>query len=334
MGNLRVGYGALLLSLAVACGGEDKSDSSPPTGGSAGQASGGASAGAPAGGAPAAGAGGSASAGSPSAGAGPVPCNGTWPAATSLIPPEVGIIIFSPALSPDGLELIYARNENAIVGFQRSRRASTADAFPKGTPLTELDSVCMPSDWRSADISADGLRIYVECYSIAGEQIGLATLHVATRASLTAPFVYAEGSQMVGPGGSISSDELTFFTSSDMEPGSYPPLQYARTDKSQPFGTGTPIPGIEALNFSAPDISSDGLTLYAGLNGDVVSATRENITAPFGAPVTVFAASTTDTTEALGAPELSRDCRSLIYLRQVSDAATSSTTSELMISRR
>ena len=97
------------------------------------------------------------------------------------------------------------------------------------------------------------------------------------------------------------------------------------------FGDGTDIPGLEAALLLAPDISPDGLSLY-GNDGGIAVAVRSTVDAPFAAPTLLYPNPTTRT--ALGAPELSRDCRTLFFIEQVSADALPGINATLMMARR
>ena len=134
----------------------------------------------------------------------------------------------------------------------------------------------------------------------------------------------------VGAGAAISKDELTLFTSSDVNPGFKPPRLFQRNSSAEPFGPGAAVPGLEDINLTAPDPAPDGSTLFGGLMGSVVVTMRSSVDAPFAAPTALFAPA--DATQQLGAPEISQDCRRLFFVRQTT--ANGLTTSELMEARR
>lgn len=273
---------------------------------------------------------GSASAGTSGGAAQPADCSGTFAAPAPGLTEDAKAKLASPALSPDALTLFYTRTLDGQITFRTSTRSSLTAVFPAGTAIPELDAACQAAEGRSVDLSADGLHAYVACYSATAEPVGSATLSVAERASLTAPFSVPGDKVQVGAGAAISKDELSLFTSSDVNPGFKPPRLFARTSVAEPFGAGAAIPGLEEINLTAPDPAPDGTTLYGGLMGNVVVTTRASASAPFAAPTVLFAPA--DATQQLGAPEVSQDCRRLFFVRQTS--ADGLTTSELMEARR
>jgi hypothetical protein len=257
-------------------------------------------------------------------------CSGTFATPALGLTEDAKAKLASPALSPDALTLFYTRTLDDQIGFRTSTRASLTAVFPAGAAVPELDAACQAAEGRSVDLSADGLRAYVACYSATAEPVGTATLSVAVRASLGAPFALSGAKVQVGAGAAISKDELTLFTSSDINPGFKPPLLFQRASLADAFGAGAAIPGLEEVNLTAPDPAPDGTTLYGGLMGNVVVTTRASADAPFAAPSVLFAPA--DATQQLGAPEVSQDCRRLFFVRQTS--ANGLTTSELMEAHR
>jgi len=339
VGRFGRGIGGMTWFLLAACGGTD--NGSPAGAGASGAANQAGSASEAGNGTSTAGAGGSTSvagstgvAGSNHAGEGALDCSGAFGMPAEAMPRETGVALGSPTLSPDGLELIYARKPSGQIEFRRSLRTSTSTsaAFPIGSPIPALDAACQPGDDRSVDLSRDGLRAYVACYAATGKPIGPATLHVAQRSAVGQDFTLLPGTSTVAPSAAISADELTLYTSSDVNPGLAPPRQYTRGALADAFGSAADIPGLETLNVSAPDPSPDGLSMYGGLNGEVVVSTRPSVGMPFSAPVTLLAPAAA--LEQLGAPELSHDCRSLYYLSQTSGTTTNMLTSVLLVVRR
>ena len=327
-----LGIGCVTALGLLGCGGEPA-----PTSGAAG--SGGS---AQAGGQSQSGGGSGGSAGAPAGGTGqggvkPLDCSGAFAAPALAMVDEGGVRLGSPTFSPDGLELIYSRevrDESAAptMGFRRSTRSSVDEQFPVGTPLPSLDVACAVDESRSADLSADGLRAYIVCYPSLMVPVGPGTLRIADRPSLTGEFTVRPESLPVGPSAAISADELTLYTTSDVDTHGYPPRQFRRSSTSEMFGAGSDIPGLESTYLLAPDISPDGLSLYGGLEGGVVVAVRPSIDAPFAAPTTLYPRP--EGNAALGAPELSRDCRTLYYIEQVALESGSGVNATLKMARR
>lgn len=272
-----------------------------------------------------AGGGSSAGAGQPSS-----DCSGTFGPGELALTGDPDVLLASPTLSPDAMELIYTRIKDGQIGFRRSRRMNILQPFPAGSPITSLDAACSVSEARSADLSADGKRAYVVCYSSSASPLGAGTLHVADRSDDGDTFAFRPETLQVGPSAAISADDLTLFTSSEQDAGAEPARQFTRPSQSEQFGAAQAIPGLETENLSAPDVSRDGLILFAGLRGDLVVASRTSRDKPFSAPTILFAAPSV--TQPLGSPEISADCRSLVYLAQTSQNGLS--TSQLMLARR
>jgi hypothetical protein len=276
--------------------------SSPPTDLDGGAGSGGATPGS--GGAANAGSGGG-------AGTQPLSCAGAWGTSSrELLRGGSGVQLMSPTLSPDELELFYSTIDDLdVVNFRRSVRSSKAAVFPEGTPVPELDAACpSPNGDRHMDLSADGLRAYFVCS--AEPILTSGPLRVARRSSIGGAFtVDTKSYGTVGPSVSIAKDELVAYSTTLTRPG--PPLMFTRTDTSSTFAPGISIPGLEAADFSALDPSPDGLSLYGGLDSSVQVASRAAVTGDYGAPTTVIAA---PMDRAVGAPEVSQDCRSLYYI--------------------
>jgi hypothetical protein len=166
---------------------------------------------------------------------------------------------------------------------------------------------------RTIGLSQDGLRAYLVCYGPNSSPTGAGMLHVAERASATAAFALRPGTTMVGPSAAISSDELTLYTSNEMNAGVAPPRRYRRATITADFGSAEDIPGLSQVNLGAPDPSPDELELFGALSSDIVVTTRATRDSDFGEPHIIQAHVDTSV---YGAPEISRDCRSLFFVKQ------------------
>jgi len=321
----------------VACGGpsgggsvgnggiSDSAGASTNQGGSPSAGGSSSTGGAPRGGAAGATAGG----GSAGGGLGPVSCQGDFGSPTVVLAGETGVPVASPSLSPDTLELFYVRESKEEHAFRRSTRADDNAMFTAGAPVPELDAACAAGESRTIGLSSDGLRAYVVCYAADPNALGGGVLHVADRASQGAAFTLRAGTAMVGPSAAISSDELTLYTSSDVDPGSDPPRRYRRAATTAEFGSGEDIPGLSVVNLSAPDPSPDELELFGALDTDLVVTTRATRDGAFGEPRILLP----HVENAIyGAPEISRDCRSLFVVRQTRDSVLYS--GEILVMRR
>jgi len=306
-GLLVVGCGSPSSGGATGSGGASSSSGSSgngsgaPSGGGGGSSLGGIS---PTGGGGAAGGG----------GVGPINCGGDFGSPTVVLAPEPGVPLASPAVSPDTLELFYVRTSGADVGFRRSTRADVNSMFAAGVAVPELDAACAVGQTRTIGLSSDGLRAYVVCYDPDANPTGPGVLHVADRASVGASFELRASTTTVGPSAAISADELTLYTSSDVDAGGEPPRRYVRATRAAEFGGGEDIPGLGHVNLSAPDPSPDELELFGALASDIVVTTRATRDGDFGEPRIIQ--SHMDTTAVYGAPEISQDCRSLFFVKQ------------------
>jgi hypothetical protein len=235
----------------------------------------------------------------------------------------------SPTLSADELELFYSTVDDlGAVNFRRSVRASKAAVFTEGTIVPELDAACpSPNGDRHMDLSADGLSAYFVCS--AEPNLTSGPLRVARRSATGGAFtVDTKIYGTVGPSVAISKDELVAYSTSLTRPG--PPRMFTRSDKSSAFAVGVSIPGLEAPDFSAVDPSPDGLSLYGGLDSSVQVAARATASDAYGAPTIVIQ---TTTEHAVGAPEISQDCRSLYYI-DVDSSGTSTSVYTLQVRTR
>ncbi|HTQ02378.1 MAG TPA: hypothetical protein VMI54_00925, partial [Polyangiaceae bacterium] len=239
-------------------------------------------------------------------------CSGAFGSPQVLVAGAKQVILSSPTVPDDGLELFFVEHDLAQGGAPRIMRATQGAMFGDGAPVAELDSVCASTDERGISLTGDGLRLYVDCY------MGTSTftpglVHVARRASRNASFTIDSATYgTVGPQIDVTPDELTAFTSSEMNTTS-PPRQYSRSSASDPFAMGQAVPGLESVALGTPFLAADGLTLYGGVDPDLVFASRPAPGEPFGATSPVF--SGTKSTVSYKAPELSADCRTLYFVR-------------------
>lgn len=229
-----------------------------------------------------------------------------------MLQPAPGATLSSPVISSDERELFYVQYDEPYVGhFRRSTRATSEGRFPDGAVVPELDAACAPRDYRSLDVSRDGLRAYVVCFeSIDDGTYG--ELRVAERRSREQPFVLrTETFGRIGASPALTPDELSLYTSSPDGVGDAPRF-YTRSARDQAFSNGAPVAGLSATDMTSPEPSPDGLSLFGGEAASIVVAARAAPDAAFGAPVAVIVPP--DGTGLLGAPELSADCRSLYYV--------------------
>jgi hypothetical protein len=274
--------GLLAVSLLLACGGRSRSDDGTPGGAGTG--------------------------GAPPA----YDCSGTFAGESVVLQAPSGATLSSPAISSDERELFYVQYDEPYVGhFRRSTRATSEGRFPDGAVVAELDAACAPRDYRSLDVSLDGLRAYVVCFASI-DQGTYGELRVAERRSRGQPFVLrAESFGSIGASPALTRDELSLYTSSPDGTGNAPRF-YTRSARDQPFSNGVTVAGLEATDVTSPEPSPDGLSLFGGESASIVVASRASPQAAFGAPVPLL--SPPDGTWLLGAPELSADCGRLYYV--------------------
>jgi hypothetical protein len=285
--------GAIALAALQACGNDSSSgfaqDASLDSGGSGGSTAGDGSAG---------------------AAGGFVDCSGNFGSVRRLIHGGTQELS-SPALPRDELELFYTVAEPGGTNerFMRSSRASTSQAFSPGEPVVELDAACASTETLTLDLSADGLRAYVTCHSV----FTAGPLILLRRETRTSPFARVGTVAVeVGASAALSSDELTIYsTGVDAVPERASPLVATRESTADPFGSPSPLSGLEGTGVLAPDLSPDELTLFGGLKstGRVIVTERVSKLAPFGQPDVVSLPPAV-----AGAPHLSADCRRLYFV--------------------
>jgi hypothetical protein len=244
-----------------------------------------------------------------------IDCSGTFGEPHIVFDPQAEQL-FSPTLTADEMELLYALGDGITLQYFHSKRTSKTESFGAGEPLPELDAACSTTDSRTIDLTSDGLRAYLVCYGTGDPDSH--TLRIAVRPSLDAPFVLDPMSYgSVGPSAGVAPGELTLY-SSGLRPGQEPALAFERATTSEPFGEGTEIPGLEGVLLLTPDVSADGLSLFGSVMGSIVLATRPTVHDPFSTAETIIAGATSG--EWIS-PTISEDCRSLYAVRQLSPLA-------------
>jgi hypothetical protein len=218
--------------------------------------------------------------------------------------------ITSPALSDNDLELFYVAGESYYESFMVSRRASINDPFPAGTPIDELNDFdpCVGVN-KTLDVSPDGLRVYVSCYLDVDDPT---PLYQFERPSRDALFDHPTELGFAFASTGISPDGLTLVGSrfaSDVAT-----YSSTRAALDQPFPTPEPLPGLETMPLFGPTLSSDGLEVYGALGAEktFVVARRPDLESPFTAPESL--SPITGGLLTAGAPDLSEDCRTLVYV--------------------
>lgn len=241
------------------------------------------------------------------------PCEGEFGAERVLVPAVKSLVWSSPSLPMDELELFFAQRSATDPGrhVMRATRATRDADFGEPAAVSELDGVCSDTEERSVSITADGLRLYLGCYTGVGS-VTPGFLHLARRPSRDVPFVVdAETYGTMGPNIDVTADELDAFSTSQENVLS-PPREYRRSALDEPFGAGQPVLGLESVSFSGPHLAPDGLTLFGTVHPDLVVSTRTARGEVFGAPSVVLRG---EETSVYSSPEVSADCRTLYFVR-------------------
>ena len=285
----------------IGCSGSDAGDGTGS--GGAADGSGGAESGS--GGAPtASGGSNSASGGSASGGSG-VSCKGSFHEERIVFENETRVT--SPSLTGDALELYLVVGESSNETFQMARRSAVEEPFGAAQSLPELDSFCDSTLNKTLDISFDGLRIYFSCYADLDFET---TLYLSTRADRAASFGEPIELGLAPASAAASADELAVYGS--LYTVDTQTRRYARSDIQAQLGSAEVVPGLEMVSFFSPVVSSDGLEIYGavGETKTFSKATRTSADLPFGAPQPLSLGAGL---LGVGAPDLSADCRRLVY---------------------
>lgn len=227
----------------------------------------------------------------------------------------VGVLFFedtnvtSPALTSDELELFYVDGDETQQTVKRTVRLTTQESFPVGTQVAELNALCGPNDSRTIDVSDDGLRAYVLCYQF--EQIEEANhpLLLISRPTRQDPFTGAQEIANFASSPAVSSDELSLIGNTYGSPSTDVATRAALGDT---FEGRAPLLGLENVALFAPTLSPDALQIYGANSGAITVATRTDPSSPFGAPTAL--SNLPEGLSAAGAPEISADCRSLLFV--------------------
>ena len=213
----------------------------------------------------------------------------------------------SPALTGDQLELFYVRGDSGSELFQVAHRDAPDETFSPGTDVTELNNLCSGLD-KSEDLSFDGLRVYFSCYTDVAQ---LTVLRFAARPDRDSAFGSATELGETAPSAGLSADERELY-------GALFSLESStqlstRSSLSQPFGARMVWSSLDQVAFFSPTVSGDGLEIYGAVGEEKVfsRSTRARPTATFSAPTALT--SLTGSLQAAGAPEISEDCRTLLY---------------------
>jgi hypothetical protein len=267
---------------------------------------------------------------SPGGAPGVADCTGTFGTEQVIVASSKSVILSSPTVPQDELELFFVRHDMNSGGgaptVMRAQRATRDASFGTAAAVAEVASLCSSTQERGISITPDGLRLYVGCYT------GTSTytpgpLKLAKRATRDGTFTADSGTYgTIGPQVDVTTDELTAYTSSEMNTTS-PPRQYTRSTVTDAFANGQAIAGLESVNLGAPFVASDGLTMFGSLDVNVVAATRPAPGQPFGTPAVVLTGQSN--TDSFKFPEVSFDCRTIYFVRVDSSSGSSTYTLEM-----
>lgn len=245
-----------------------------------------------------------------SGGAAQPDCSGEFSNPQPLL---VGGRMTSPAITGDELELYYVSGEAYYEQIYVSRRSSTNQAFDLGTPVDELNEICDGLN-ASLDVSYDGLRLYLSCYLDVDQ---LAPLLMLTRpdrdSAYGSPFELGLFTTSAG----LSADELSVYGArfnSDVAT-----RLATRLSPTAPFDASLSAPGLDQTALFSPGISPDGLELYGAVGMEKIFsvARRASVDLPFNAPQPLPQLS--GSYIAVGAADISQDCRSIIYAAVITE---------------
>lgn len=220
-----------------------------------------------------------------------------------------------PALSPDGLELIFSsrRGDGGGYDLYRSMRSRTADAFGEAKQIAELAT---KEDEDAPALSSDGRTLYFR----RGHDI-----YRASRAGRGAPFtsVSVDGlfsTTAPDTDSAISGDGLVASITRTLGDGDQELYQLRRASLTEPWSEQLQLvelstPGSE----SGAAFDTHALTIFFHSDRghghqlwDLYVATRPSVDAPFGAP-TIIDELTTTLPES--DPTLTADLRILVFER-------------------
>ncbi len=242
---------------------------------------------------------------------------------------------YDPSISADGLELYFQSNRSGGFGDRDLyvvTRATTQDDWSE--PMNLGPMLNTPGRDAGPEISSDGLSLYFNSNRPGG--LGNYDLYVAMRQSPSEPWGPPVN---LGPSVNTSADEINSTISSDglslffsdgdalgtvARFGGYGGADIwvaQRTSLSDAWGPPTNLGPQINLSFTigAPEISSDGLTLFfsgyrpsTGGTHDLWLARRSAIDAPWGAPVNLGPAVNSESDADLN-PTISADGRMLYF---------------------
>ena len=160
----------------------------------------------------------------------------------------------SPALSGDGLRMLFLSNRSGSMTIWETTRASIEDPFPAtATILSGLGDYAI----ESFDVSFDGNTIYfVDLFQSSA-------IYEATRPAFDQPFGPARLVASPARSPSVSPDGLELFYNE--RPGGNVLFRQTRASTTVPFGTPERVTDVG----EGPDIAANGMTLIIGLGSAV-----------------------------------------------------------------
>jgi hypothetical protein len=216
--------------------------------------------------------------------------------------------------------------------FMRTVRASIDDPFPPPVVADDLEELCGADEDRFLDVSEDGLRAYVTCAPFQPKSNdavvcpdGGCEILLAERVGPVAPFELVGVVGRAGFHPSVRADELEVVTNGYTIGVGVAPQVARRRSVDEDFDAAevvaVPLDGLQAV--TGATISPDGLELYAFARPDDGEAGLSRFTRPtaddaFGdrEPIDLWPLKLEI---AVGAPDLTPDCRALYLVRVSKD---------------
>lgn len=242
---------------------------------------------------------------------------GPWDPPVAITQVNAGGDEFGPALTPDGLRLLFTSGRPGGEGghdLYQATRPTRADPFSAPQNLTALNS---SSREDGPSVSADGLTLY---YCRASGQS--CQLYRATRPDLTSEFADPQPVPALpnawGPAISVDGTELFYTTLGGASSGDLHRATVSGTTITDD-GPLSELNDGDHQGFST--LSADGLTiLFEGNGGSrtaILSATRPAIGAPFGTATVYDVGDSSSDDDA--DPDLTNGDRTLVFVRDAND---------------
>lgn len=200
---------------------------------------------------------------------------------------------FGPAVTGDGLEVVFHSGRAGGMGSDDLWRATRADLASPFGPVVNVTGINTAQAEGGAAVSPDGLTLYFSSNRSGG--VGQDDIWRATRVDRASPFgapvnVAAVNSTAREYGPAISPDGLTLFVKSNRAGGlgGLDVWVATRPDTSSSFAMAVNFAQINSTaDEGRASITSDGLTVFFGALGDIWVITRTSIAAPWSAATRV-----------------------------------------------